>query len=468
MTVCFMCRTETRRLLLLSILLLVLSACASSAKYPENSHIESLGKASIKNQSDSLNQDILLLMAFSGGGTRAAAMAYGVLDAFSQIEVSKTGSSHSLLDEIDAISAVSGGSITAAYFGLFGERIFDNFREKFLEKDVEQEIRDNIFSIGKMDWLTAKSYGRGDALAEYFQMTLFGDRPISELQDGDGPLVQINATDLFQGVRFSFSRNQFDLICSDVNKFPVARAVAASSAVPIIFNPLTLKNHAGSCGYKIPEWLPRALENPHNNPRRYREAQRQSIYLERERKPYIHLVDGGLTDNLGVQPLNDRLVTGEGLWKLMKLLGQARATKVIFVVVDASARLPTEWDMTPNIPPLSSVIEAATSAPLNNVSFETLEFLRSQKDAWAEAARIARCQETTECIPLDFSLVVLRLEDDTNPTRREQLLSIPTGFTLLPQQITDLIEATGEIVRRHPCFNLAEKDALKQSEGHCR
>lgn len=408
------------------------------------------------------------MMAFSGGGTRAAAMAYGVLDAFSRIEVGTAGSTHSLFDEIDAISAVSGGSITAAYFGLFGEQIFDDFREKFLEKDVEKEIRDNLFSIDKMDWITAKSYGRGDTLAEYFQLNLFGDRPISELLDREGPWVQINATDLFQGVRFSFSSNQFDLICSDVEKFPVARAVASSSAVPIIFNPLTLKNHAGTCGYEVPEWLPRALKNPQENPRRYREALRQSIYLDQESKPYIHLLDGGLTDNLGVQALNDRLVTGEGLWNMMKLLGQTRATRVILVVVDASARLPMEWDMTPNIPPLSAVIDAASSAPLISVSFETIEFLRSQTDAWAEEVRISRCQETTECTPMDFSLVVLRLEDDTDPVRRERLLSIPTGFTLSPQQITDILEATGEIVRRHPCLNFAGRGGSAQAGGHCR
>ena len=461
----FFCVISSLKFLLLASLLLILSACASSAKYPENSRVETPSGMSPKNQPDSSNHDVLLLMTFSGGGTRAAAMAYGVLEAFSQIEVGMAGSSHSLLDEVDAISAVSGGSITAAYFGLFGERIFDDFREKFLEKDVEQEIRGNILSIAKIGWVTADSYGRGDTLAEYFQTNLFGGRPISELLDDEGPWVQINATDLFQGVRFSFSRNQFDLICSDIEKFPVARAVAASSAVPVIFNPLTLKNHAGSCGHKPPEWLSRALKYPQENPRRYREAQRQSVYLDRERKPYIHLVDGGLVDNLGVQPFNDRLVTGMGLWNMMKLLGQTKATKVIMVVVDSSARLPTKWDTTPNIPSLPAVIDAASSAPLNNASFETLEFLRTQKDAWAEAARLSRCRETTECSSLDFNLVVLRLEDDTDPVRRQRLLSIPTGFTLGSQQITDVIEASGEIVRSHPCLNFAETGKSTHSRG---
>jgi len=438
-----------RNTLLLSLLVLI-SACTGMAKYPENMRLEAVREMPSKRLTSSSNQDIFLLMAFSGGGTRASAMAYGVLKEFSRIQVGEAGSRHALIDEIDAISAVSGGSITAAYFGLFGKKIFDDFREGYLEKDVEKEIQRNIFSVDNLGWLLADSYGRGDLLAEYFKQELFGELPISALLDRDGPYVQINATDLFRGIRFSFSKNQFDLICSDVEAFPVARAVAASSAVPVIFNPLTLKNHAGTCDYKVPEWHMDALLSPQKNPRRYREARRQAIYLQQKTKPYMHLVDGGLTDNLGLQPLNDRLVTGEGLWSLMKLLGQPKATKVILVVVDSSAYLPTKWDMSPDIPSFSAVIDATTSALINNASFETLEYLRAHKDAWAEEARVSRCREMEDCFPLDFKIVLFRLDDDNDLLRRERLLSLPTGFTLSPQQINDVIEATGEIVRRHP------------------
>ncbi len=47
------------------------------------------------------------------------------------------GKTRRLLDEVDGISSVSGGSFTAAYYGLFGDRIFIDFEEKFLKRDVQ-------------------------------------------------------------------------------------------------------------------------------------------------------------------------------------------------------------------------------------------------------------------------------------------------------------------------------------------
>jgi NTE family protein len=69
----------------------------------------------------------LLILAFSGGGTRAAAFAYGVLEELAATPVVLGGRPRRLLDEVDLISAVSGGSFTAAYYGLYG---FHALRQK--------------------------------------------------------------------------------------------------------------------------------------------------------------------------------------------------------------------------------------------------------------------------------------------------------------------------------------------------
>ena len=59
--------------------------------------------------------DIGLTLAFSGGGTRAAALAYGVLEELRDTTVMIDGQPRRLLDEIDTISSVSGGSFSSAY-----------------------------------------------------------------------------------------------------------------------------------------------------------------------------------------------------------------------------------------------------------------------------------------------------------------------------------------------------------------
>ncbi|MGO9612803.1 MAG: patatin-like phospholipase family protein [Dissulfurispiraceae bacterium] len=78
--------------------------------------------------------ELLLYLTFSGGGTRAAAFSYGVLEELRATEVTLDGKKRRLIDEVDAISAVSGGSFTAGYYGLFGECIFEDFESKFLKK----------------------------------------------------------------------------------------------------------------------------------------------------------------------------------------------------------------------------------------------------------------------------------------------------------------------------------------------
>ena len=89
---------------------------------------------------------LLLILTFSGGGTRAAAFSYGVLETLADTTTAINGKQGRLLDEVDAISSVSGGSFTAAYYGLFGDRIFEDFEKKFLKQDVQSELTQRILS----------------------------------------------------------------------------------------------------------------------------------------------------------------------------------------------------------------------------------------------------------------------------------------------------------------------------------
>ena len=86
-------------------------------------------------------QQDLVILAFSGGGTRAAAFSYGVLEALRRIEiVTKTGRKIRLLDEVDVITGVSGGSFTALAYGLYGDKLFDEYEARFLKRNVQGEL----------------------------------------------------------------------------------------------------------------------------------------------------------------------------------------------------------------------------------------------------------------------------------------------------------------------------------------
>ena len=84
--------------------------------------------------------DTVIYLAFSGGGTRAAAFAYGVMEELSATQIAIGGERRSLLEEVDTISGVSGGSFPAAYYGLYGDRIFQEFEPRFLKKNVQRAL----------------------------------------------------------------------------------------------------------------------------------------------------------------------------------------------------------------------------------------------------------------------------------------------------------------------------------------
>ncbi|MBP1697574.1 MAG: Patatin, partial [Deltaproteobacteria bacterium] len=120
------------------------------------------------------SENLLLYLTFSGGGTRAAALSYGVLEELRKTEVVIDGRKRRLLDEIDGISSVSGGSFTAGYYGLFGDRIFEDFEIKFLKKNIQGGLTARTF-LNPINWfrLSSTYFDRSDLAAEYYDKHVF-------------------------------------------------------------------------------------------------------------------------------------------------------------------------------------------------------------------------------------------------------------------------------------------------------
>ena len=431
----------------------ILAGCTSMARYPENPPLENFDPDNTISSMDAQGSgDTLLILTFSGGGSRAAALAYGVLEALAATRLASESKKQRMLDEIDMISAVSGGSVTAAYFGLYGERIFTDFRNQFLERNVTAELTSAMLSPGTLGRLSSVTFGSGDVLDEYFSRQLFGKAVLRELVDGQGPFVQINATDLFKGGQFGFTPEQFALICSDIDRFPVSRAVAASSAVPMIFAPVTLANRAGSCNYDPPQWLQEGLRERGINNRRHRLASSLGTYLDTANHPYIHLVDGGLADNTGLRAVMDYLVIEDGLWNTLQRFNLHQARNIVLITVDASAILPSRWEQSDATPPGSAILDAATTTPLVNYNFETLEYLRSNLPEWASELQHHRCKRYSDCTTPGVYLIELHLGEIPDPTLRARLTSIPTDFSLDPGVVDDLINAGQQLLHNHPGY----------------
>jgi len=378
----------------LAALCLAVFLTGGCAHYPVNAPLEQYSPDTgyrAKNTGIPGNSDeLLLLLTFSGGGTRAAAFSYGVLEELARTEVYINGQKRRLLDEIDMISGVSGGSFTAAYFGLFGDRIFKDYEERFLRKDIQGEllVRKYLF-IPNWFRLWSPNFDASDMAAEMYDKDLFEGGTFGDITARGAPQIIINATDMTEGTSFPFIQDYFDFICSDLTDYPVARAAAASSAVPIVLTPITLKNHRNEidCGY-MPKGLDAALKE-HDKSRRYYQALHVSPYmLEPDQKRYVHLVDGGIADNLGLRIAIDRVTQMDSLWATLKHSETAmNTTKIVFIVVNAETGVDKSPDLKESPAGLFTVLGSVTSTPLSRFNFETIELLKSDFKKWGEDIR---------------------------------------------------------------------------------
>src|SRR6476469_79499 len=105
----------------------------------------------------------LVILAFSGGGTRAAAFSYGVLEMLRRTEaIGSRGNRFRLIDTVDMITGVSGGSFTALAHGLYGDRLFDEYEKRFLKHNVQGELIAQYLNPTNWGSLSSTGYGRSE------------------------------------------------------------------------------------------------------------------------------------------------------------------------------------------------------------------------------------------------------------------------------------------------------------------
>lgn len=258
--------------------------------------------------SNNRDPNLFFTLTFSGGGSRASALTYGVLLELRDTTITVNGVSQRLLDEVDIISSVSGGSFTAAYYGLYGDKIFDDFEELFLRDDPEKHLIYGL--LNPLTWLDGKD--RSESAITYFNKALYDDATFKDMMNPDRPMIIMNTSDLAYGIRFSFVQEYFDLLCSDLLSFPIARAVTASAAVPIMFTPTVIENYA-DCDTPAYNWVEAIKARSTGNLALADLADNLESYKNKTQRKYLHFVDGGITDNTGILALYDLVEMSGGI-----------------------------------------------------------------------------------------------------------------------------------------------------------
>lgn len=431
-------------------LVVLLAGCASVRPWqnlPLQPEVQVRVDADVPEEVD--DRSLAVVVSLSGGGARAAAFGYGVLDALRQTRVHWNDRDITLLDELDVISGVSGGSIIAAYYAAFGQATFPAFEQKFLRYNFQDSLISTLLDVGTLYDLTSPWLGRSHVLArrldELYAGKTFGDLPSQPGQ----PRLLVSATDLSLGSSFEFTWRQFELICSDLASVPLSFAVASSSAVPMALSPMTLKNHNDTC--QRPPLDVNDTARDDYRVRLLRENQRS--YLDARTRPYIHLVDGGLADNLGLRTLLDRSQADGGLRKAVRRTTRTAIQKLVIIAVNAERDPAEHIDASDQVPSTWQVMDALLFGTGARATQETLGLLTDTAQLWRrELSRAAADGNDAFAPGAQVHVINVNLRDAPELLGRRLLLQVPTAFSIPPADVSRLIEAGRHILRSSPEF----------------
>ncbi len=444
-------------------LLGVLYGCAPThMNEPLQTHNPQVGyrMSNLKLHDENTNSTFVVV-TFSGGGTRAAALAYGVLQGLRDIELpqNSSGTPRSLLDEVDVISSVSGGSFTALAYGLWGDDIFNgHFEQSFLRHNIER----NLILSGLNPINVLAGTNTSELAARYYDEHVFRGATYQDLiTRGYRPYINVNAADMARQEQFQFTQHDFDLLGSDLSQLPLAWAAASSSAVPVLLDPLRFKYHHGQAmAAAVREALASAATRGHPAHRRWARDlvdpdvldHSGGIKLDEKDHKYLYLLDGGIVDNLGITPFFLSLRRGV----ISRLLKAGEIDRIVVVVVDAGTDPPNHIESSASTPGgLISGFTAATSGIHTGTWIQKAMLRYLLLEAFPETRRAyelcasGEVEDMPALFNTDYYDVDVHFSSLQDESERRRFLSLPTSFVLDDDDVDALIAVGIKLVKEN-------------------
>ena len=411
-----------------------------------------------------------VLVSFSGGGTRAAALADGALRALGETMVpARDGTMVPLSSQIDLVSSVSGGSVTATYFALYGLDGLPTLEKDFLHKDIMGTLVKGVLR-NPFELL----HPRVDAFDNYLDGNVFAHKTFADLlaaPKGPGdrrPYTVLNATDMASGSVFSFNQDQFDLICANIGELKIADAVASSAAFPVALSALTLKNRApcdaqrNAVTDRPPSWLlkdgqpePKRIAADRtvssstgvsypaaNDLTRFRAGTTALHYLNRDGgNGYIQLLDGGLADNLGLTLPFAALTSPNQSPSFLNPIASGGVDKLLFLVVNARGEAANDYGKRNRSPGAIEMLETSIDTPIDATSFQ----LVGRLDEIVNPPDRADVRAQTGTVLVDFDMIA-------DAGCRAHFHGMATSWMLNGADVDDLIAIGKALVLQSPDY----------------
>jgi NTE family protein len=349
------------------------------------------------------------------------------------------------------ITAVSGGSVLAAYYGLHGEDGLDTFDDAYLARTWG--VRRPSSPFGVAGALRGGMNGSAQSAA-WLDANVYDGARMSAL--GDGPRVVLNATDLYNSTPFAFTRFFFDGICSDLMQVRVADAVAASMAAPVMFRPVLAESHPDACEGP-PEWTTRILAD---RTRAENVRQTAAAFLNYRgdtpaEQRYLHLSDGGVIDNFGLLSLQVARAAEDPPAPLTAREA-IQARRILFIVVNAERVRPRSFQQNgTDAIGAYEMLYAPLDASTDVAKRAALDVWRAQLPALEADLRAWRCGLPEDALRVDWrcddvsvAMDVIGFRD-MSEGEYEALYDTATDVSLPRETVDALIAAGRGVVARN-------------------
>ena len=449
----------------LVVALLVLAGCAATNAPINLAKTDGRNAPIVAAKDAPLADDELYIgLAFSGGGMRASAFAHGMLEALREAGRDEQNP-FGLLPRVRLVTGVSGGSVTAAYFGLMGPRAVDGYREKYLITNAEKYMANSAWNpVTIMRGLSGGANGR-KTFGRYLDEVLFHKATFDDLARRSDILTWINAADVANEASFLFSPETFDALCSDLSSLPISEAVAASAAFPLVFSPIVLEAHTSDCNYQEPDWLTAARHNPEATAAMKRQGQVLESYADPDRVKYVKLLDGGITDNFGTVALSVARAKAQNRYAPLTPEQAVRIKRLLFLVANAGVERDPAWTRRQRGPGGVGLAMSIVSSAMGSATRTAYDAMRLTLDDWqadvidyrcslplSEVRRLRGTTSGWDCRDVklfigevSFKALDQEMQDDLN--------AIPTRLKLKTEQVDLAIAAGRMATEMNPEFN---------------
>ena len=236
-----------------------------------------------------------------------------------------------------------------------------------------------------------------------------------------------------------------------MSQLPIAYASAASAALPLVLSPITFTSYAGNCGYEPPPWMLKASKSANLFQRQ--RAKELLSYLDAEKRPQVHLLDGGLSDNVALRGILEGVGVVGGLEAIFKSAGVEQVKKIVILSVNAETSPDVKEYRSDEVPVFSRAFSSMVDIPINRYSADSLLLMRFAVEKWRQEIRNRPpgmkgvLAPDAEIYFIDASLG--RVDD---PVEQEYLMKIPTTLYLTDEQIDRLLTAASRLIYKDPEF----------------